>query len=1333
MSLQTYVLENDEWVARTVSADELMRDNAAPPRKTGRQSFSKPPTCGLLTRTVVESPVIRWVLPVQLRSARYNDVALIGDHSVQICELGRDRQLQDVVRKTDFGSRIRNAVVMGTPQYSRKVSEDGIHVKTEDDDTEMADLGTTAPSSRDVNSVLPPQLLVLMLEQGDLVFLFLEQGPSRTWVFISSTHKVSGHRLVFPGFHMAIDPSSRFLAVGCSESIFIMYRLESMEDLRAAYAEEHTFRPIKEVVARPVKGIIHKIEFLHPTHGNEVQVILMIIMVQPEVSKLAIYEWESTCELGETFLEEKSGYRLDDDYRLPLLVVPLKVRNAFLIITERITATCSDILSGPPVFVQFELANRDDTELHHGTREPLWTAWTRPIRHPPYHDSKDVIYLAREDGLINFLECGDEFEIETSVSMGSVDCNIDTAFASLFHLFGDVLVTGGDSGPGAVWNVEARQSPQRIGSIPNWSPTVDFIVTNDGVFEDTSEGSSSGIGKIVPYQADKVFACSGRGITGAITQFRYGIQARIGLDLTYSSNIKQCWAIPDFDKPTEGFFLLLALPNVSTILHLSCDLSEASEKDHDAAPYDLTSTTLTVQECDGVVVQITMNYITIASPAGSSRNAMGDIIRDHATVVADAVVRGSTIALAVYSGSNFKIILLSIIGLEISLQRAFDVEGEVTCLAIERLADGLVILSGLRQGEDPTLAIYPIDLQQGVSATPLLLTLKPTAITAGSRMADSWGNDPPFGALTSVVCLGERSGKEVIIAGTRDGDVLTIQLNQSHPDELEIHRDRFGTYPSRVYSGEVFGDPGAILVCCDAELGIMTSYVIDRQGGHFEKINRVWPTDGDRPNMSSPPINSIASLREQLPEFGESTMVMITGPRIMVTELQRQPKPVLRYFPVGGTPVKILYSKRLEALVTVVSKNGVPSLHFLDPETGKDLSQPLERKKLNESYNYHEVDYITGLGNIDTRATSLTTWTYREGGVRGDWIVLAMRRKDNEGLLLIISAEPEAMSNQPNASRRIRFWTKFDRKIRDGPIWSVATDERGVFLCVGDTIQYHIIDQGKFKVVRQHELPSPACWMQVVNERLHVLTTNHSLIILDYLGEFSDDGQYMVELYTDDTCRNGLHFIEAGTYSSPITILSDPMCGIHGLWTPAEGDRPLKLVFHAELQASVRRFARGFTRAVWGSFKNRPRYGCLPSGLSGSDTIGLTIDGSLQHFTILNEDAWRLLRFIQNLAKVSPTICPHTLPRPTNEEFDPEPELYPKSNMQVDGNILQRCLDKRALEELVSEPPHLHRFRELLEPLDEDKYLSSEEGPTSDTAVYELAYTILKYYLAPVF
>ncbi|KAI2624298.1 mono-functional DNA-alkylating methyl methanesulfonate N-term-domain-containing protein [Hypoxylon sp. NC1633] len=1349
MSLQTYVLENDEWVARTISADELMRGDGTSQRKAGRQSLSKPPICGVLSRTIVESPVVRWVLPVQLRSARYNDVALISDHCVQICELGRDRQLHDVIRKTDFGSRIRNAVVMGSPQYSRKASEsaedDTTRIKVEDGGAVPDETGTTLPGFRDVNSRLPPQVLILVLERGDLVFLFLQQGTARSWVFFTSTHKVPGQRLVCPGFHLAIDPSSEFLAVGCSENLFIIYQLHTMEELRSQYFPARAFEPVKLFIARPVKGILHKIDFLHPTHGNGYEVILLIIMVQPEASRLAVYEWDSRLDVAEILMQEKPGFRLDRAYRMPLMIVPLKVRNAFLIITERITATCSDILSGPPEFFEFELVNRDETELHHGTREPLWTAWTRPIRHPPYHDRKDVIYLAREDGLINFLECGDESEIETSVSMGSVDCNIDTAFTSLFHPFGDVLVTGGDSGPGAVWNVEARQSPQRIGSIPNWSPTVDFAVTNGltrGAVEDHGETSSltsnvtsrTSSGNTVPLRPDKVFACSGRGITGAITEFRYGLQARIGSDLTYASNIRQCWAVSDPSGIAEdGLFLLLALPNGSAVLHLSHDLSEVSEKEHDAVPYDLSSTTLAAQDANGKVVQVTTNYITIAASDGYSQNLVSDIIGDYAAIVADAAVGGNMIALAVYSGPSYKIVLLSISGLEITLQRVFDAEGEVTCLEIDQVANEGVILAGLKRGRDPTLAIYPAGLGLQVSATPILLDLRPNEWTVGSGATDAVDNDT-FGALTSIVHLGTRFGKVVLVGGTRDGDVLTIHIDQLQPVTHKVYRDRFSLSPTRVCSGSVAGDPNSILVCSDAELAIMTSYITAYEGDHFEQIYRVWPTDGDRPSMSSPPINSVAQLHERLPGHGESTLVLIAGPRIMVTELQRHPKPVPRYFPVHGTPVKILYSQRLEALVTVVSKDGLPSLHFFDPETGHDLSRPLERKKPQDSaYEYYKVDHITGLGNAETRAIALTTWTYRAGGIHGDWIVLAMRKGDHQGLLLIISAETENVPTQNDVSRRIRFWTKFDRKIRDGPIWSVATDEHGVFLCVGNHVQYHIIEQGKFRVARIHELPSPASWMQVVNGRLHVLTIKHSLVILDYTCDPPPEDGQMVRLHTDDTCRNSLHSIEVGRPSSAVTMLSDPMCGVHGLWTPSEGERPVQLVFQAELPASVRRFGRGHTRALWGSFKNRPQYGCLQSGPPGTDILGLTIDGSIQHFSLLNENAWRFLKFVQNLAMVSQTICPHAILDPAADEPDPEPNPNPKSNMQVDGNVLQRCLDSHALEELVSKPQHLERFRKLLEPLDHDKYLYLSFLKESDNdALFELAYKILKYHLSPV-
>ncbi|KAI1083620.1 mono-functional DNA-alkylating methyl methanesulfonate N-term-domain-containing protein [Whalleya microplaca] len=1328
-SLQTYVLENDQWVARTISAEELMRERTAPRQRMGRQPPSKPPTCGLLTKTVIESPVVRWVLPVQLRCARYNDVALISDHSVQICQLGHDGQLQDIARKNDFGSRIRNALVMGAPEYIRRGTEDGTHVKGEDSDTEMAYLCAPVSGFPFQNAPLPPQLLILMLERGYLVFLFLRQTPTGAWDFVSTSHKVPGQRLVCPGFHMAIDPSWSYLTLACSENLFIMYQLESMETLRAQYAQGCRLEPIKDKHARAVKGIIHKIEFLQPLHGNEEQIILLIIIVQPEVSRLAVYEWERGCPLREVFSEEKGGYRLDDAYRMPLLVVPLKVRSAFLVITERITATCSDILSGPPTFTPFELANGEDTELHHGTHEPLWTAWTRPIRHHPFHANKDVIYLAREDGLINFLEIGDESAIETSVGICSVNCNIDSAFACLFQPLGDVLVTGGDSGPGAVWNVEARQHPQRIGWIPNWSPTVDFVVANSstkGTIDDHARNSvalaHANGDPVSPLQPDRIFACSGRGIMGAITEFRYGMQAKIGLDLTYSSHIRQCWAISTLDESLEdGFYLLLALPHRSAVLHLSGSLTEVSEKDDDTIPYDLSSTTLAAEDADNRVVQITTTHIILVTPTKHSRHPIADIIKEPSVNVAHATIQGSKIAIAIYSGSTFKVVVLNVDDTSISLRHAFEIEGEVTCLALGKFASNPVVMAGLWHGRGPTLAIFPTEVSNQSSETPILIELQ-------SKFA-----------LTSIISSGEQSGGVTLVAGTKNGDVLTIQLDSSYSASYEVSRDKYGMSPSSVFPGTMIEDSSSIFVCGDAEMAIMTKYVTDQQGGHFEELHRVWPTDVYDPGMPSPSINSVTTLHQQVPEYDQSTLVMIAGPRILITELQRRPKPVPRSLPVRGTPVKILYSQRLEALVTVISRNGLASLHFLDPTTGHDISHPLkiQREKGKPATTYYEVDYIDGLGFASAGVVSLSRWRYKSaGGYHADWYVLSVRKEDDRGLLLIVSAEPENTPTETGMPRRIRFWTKF-KSVYGGPIRSVTTTEQGLFLCVGNHLQYNIIEQERFKVTKKYELPSPASWMQVVDGRLHVLTTKHSLIILDYKSDPAIESDQMVQLHTDDTCRSCLHSIEVGSFLSAerhqsITMLSDPMCGVHGLWSPSEDERPLKLVFRAELQASVRRFVRGNTRSPWNLFKNRPRYGCIQSGPPGSDILGLSIDGSLQSFALLSEDAWRLLRFIQNLAMASRAIYPYTSSSKAGDDDDFEPEVNPKLNMHVDGDILQRCLDKHVLEEVISEPQHVQRFRELLEVLDEGKALLSTQGTGRDALYYKLAYDILRYYLTPV-
>lgn len=76
MAVQGNVFENGQWVTRTLDPRELLGPTTSTPRS--RLQPPEPPSYGILTKTVIASPVIRWVLPVQLRSSRNNDVAFIG-------------------------------------------------------------------------------------------------------------------------------------------------------------------------------------------------------------------------------------------------------------------------------------------------------------------------------------------------------------------------------------------------------------------------------------------------------------------------------------------------------------------------------------------------------------------------------------------------------------------------------------------------------------------------------------------------------------------------------------------------------------------------------------------------------------------------------------------------------------------------------------------------------------------------------------------------------------------------------------------------------------------------------------------------------------------------------------------------------------------------------------------------------------------------------------------------------------------------------------------------------------------------------------------------------
>ncbi|RYP91367.1 hypothetical protein DL770_002507 [Monosporascus sp. CRB-9-2] len=1218
-------------------------------------------------------------------------------------------------------------------------------VKTEEGDTEMAGVNSSNFVRQHVPGQFPQNLLILALENGMLLFLYVQKGPAGNWEFVSSQHPMPRNRLVHPGFHMTIDPSSSYLTLACVEDYFITFELESMENLRLQCMRGHRLKPVRSSRARGMSGIIHKIEYLHPSPENDYHVILLLIVVKDQTSRLVLYEWEQGDNLRRVFAGEREGHKLADEYRLPLLVIPLTVRNAFLIVTENVTATCTGILQGSPSFEPFELEDKlPSTEYHDGTVKPLWTSWSRPYREYQYHTDHDVLYLAREDGLLNLLDISEDPGVEVAYNMGSLECTIDSAFTCMYDTVGDVLIAGGNCCPGTICSVEPRRQLERVGTIPNWSPAIDIAIACESTKEteelarDTRNTSLLDRRRSVFRRSDRVFVSSGRGKLGGVTELRHGIQAKIG----------------QVAEMEEGFLLLLSLPDRSAIIHFSEDFEDIIEREHDTVPYDLSSRTLAAQGTDDAIIQVTTSFIIVVTSSETSRKSAQEITGDSTATITHASIQGNLIALAVHSQSGFIVRVLMTDGAMLSTKATYEVEGEVTCLALGRLAGEIAVFLGTLQAQAvtlatrilnelgaPTIAPESIEFGAGESIPKRVFASAATdlkrvdTLNAGMDRRSSVNGPESVEALTSIISVNEGPQQTTLAVGTRSGHVFTIRMQAGG---YETYSHKFGASPAQVFPISGPGEPSLIMVCNNFHLAMMTNFSADDQPARFRSLHRVFPTDPNDP--IAPSINSVARIQWQIPEeVGTLNLAMIAGNRILFTQLQRQPQPVPRHIPVGGTPTKVLYSSRLEALVTVVSRSGIPSLHFLELETGSDLSRPVkETKDENGERKFVDTDYIDCLGAPGTRIISLSDWRYQHGGRTWEWIVIAGKVRDDEGLLLVVSAEPERYHTAEGPSRRVRFWSRLKR-IVEAPVWSVTTDEHGVFICFGLNIHYLQVNPAdkKLRLVKEFELLSPAAWMQVVDGRLHVATTKHSLMILDYKGESTLGENQMVLLHSDPVARTGIHSIEVGSFLDKerlrsITMLSDNSCGVHGLWSTSSDDEPLKLVFQAQLEASVRRFTRGHTRPPWELATHTPRFGCIQSARDTPDILGISLDGSLRHFTLLKKEAWLFLRFIQNLAMASSTICPHTYPSVAHGDFDPEPQLSPKHRMHVDGDILQRCLDQRMLENLMSNPEHATRFRVFLRALVENQDMPAPQSSDDNAEYFKLAYSVLEYYLAPV-
>lgn len=156
--------------------------------------------------------------------------------------------------------------------------------------------------------------------------------------------------------------------------------------------------------------------------------------------------------------------------------------------------------------------------------------------------------------------------------------------------------------------------PKLEESVANWSPVFDFDLVKI-----PAQGHASG-----KAERDRVFACTGRGDHGAITELRYGIQARIQGSAEYHSGVRRLWVLPD--SSGKGYFLLSSLPDRSSLCFLtpSGDWEEVSE----FGLLEMDKTTLAAGAVGALSVQVTPSTIIIARLKEESLTLRRDDGRD---------------------------------------------------------------------------------------------------------------------------------------------------------------------------------------------------------------------------------------------------------------------------------------------------------------------------------------------------------------------------------------------------------------------------------------------------------------------------------------------------------------------------------------------------------------------------------------------------------------------------------------------------------------------------------------------------------------------------------
>ena len=349
---------------------------------------------GILTKAVISSPVVRWILHARVRRRRYNDVVFVGDDFIHVKQVKGHGPLEHIATKSDFDARIRAAKTFSN---TAEDADEDLFVKVEDDEEGLEDAN------------VPPQCLVLSLDSNDLIFVYLASDGLGGHRFVQQACPMPKFdRILFQlGEHLAVDPHSRALAVAANEREVMAYSAKPKEHIKHELQNnDQNWGPVSTERPLQVEGAVLHMDFLIPPSKDDGtddgdHIILLLIVAGERRIRAILVDWYYTSDVHHAQLHP--AQTLDVTSGVPSLLIPLR-NAAFLLVNGCEIKRFNNILSGSATSTTFSPLDVAASYPGASPRRPVWANWCRPRRGQAAKRDTDHLYLVREDGVVYLMQ-----------------------------------------------------------------------------------------------------------------------------------------------------------------------------------------------------------------------------------------------------------------------------------------------------------------------------------------------------------------------------------------------------------------------------------------------------------------------------------------------------------------------------------------------------------------------------------------------------------------------------------------------------------------------------------------------------------------------------------------------------------------------------------------------------------------------------------------------------------------------------------------------------------------------------------------------------------------